>query len=82
MAEAEKKKTGAKAAEGDVAEAGAEASAEKKALAILNPRLDIGSYTFGDGKTFEGGVRTPVTDAEYEKYSDEKYRGFQVIVKA
>lgn len=48
----------------------------------LNPRLDIGSYTFEDGKKFASGRKIPLTDAEYAEYSDEKYRGVRIVVKA
>lgn len=57
--------------------------AEKETtLCVLNPRLDIGSYTFEDGKTFASGQKIPLTDVEYAEYSDEKYRGVQIVVKA
>jgi hypothetical protein len=58
----------------------AEGALEKRS-AILNPRLDIGSYTFSNGETFETGVRRPLTEEEYAKYSEEKYRGKQVVIR-
>lgn len=67
-----------KAAEGD----GPDTTEDRKKPSVLNPRLEIGSYTFEDGKTFASGRPVPLTDAEHEKYSQEKYRGFQVVVRA
>lgn len=49
---------------------------------VLNPKLDVGSYTFEDGRKFEAKTPVFLTSEEHEKYAAAKYAGVQVVVKS